>query len=223
MIVCYTAILGGSDRLKPAPAGPDVCVCFTDDPALAGTGWTVVLQPPAHQPRALARRLKLTPHILFPLAEASVWIDASMRVQDWPALLADSDGALCACLRHPDRSSCYEEGEAVIRLKIAEPARIRAALARYRLDGFAPTALSTTGLLVRRHTPRVAAFDERWLAQLDQYGTSDQVHMDYCAWTVGLPVTYLRGHYRDNPYVVYDQADHHARRRPRFHLERECA
>jgi hypothetical protein len=219
--VLYTALFGGSDTLKPAPPGPDRCLCFTDDRALSGHGWEMAYSTVAH-PRRAARALKTGAHLLFPEADRIVWVDGSMTITDWPHLVRDVGEAELACLPHPDRATCYEEGDTVIRLRIADPTLIRHALATYRAEGFAPTRLSTTGVLVRRQTTRTAAFNQLWRAQLDRYGTNDQVHVDYCAWRVGLPMTDLQGHYRDNPYMRYDQADHHRRRTPQFLTEQEA-
>lgn len=222
MIVVYSAIFGGSDSLKHAPTGADRCVVFTDDATLAGPGWEVVVHPTPERPRRAARVLKMAPIGLFPDAEASIWLDGSIELRDWNALMLDTAGADIACFAHPDRSTCYDEGATVVRLQIAHPAKVNESLRTYRREGFAPTSLSTTGLFYRRHTPRVAGFNQLWRDQLNAYGTNDQVHVDYCAWKTGVTVTHLRGHYRDNPYAVYDKADHHRRRKPQFKLEAEC-
>jgi hypothetical protein len=222
MNVVYTAIFGGSDALKQAPAGADRCVCFTDDPHLTGHGWEII-QRAAEYPRHAARAVKVSSHALFPEATRTVWIDGSITIRDWERLLHDTEGAEIACLPHPDREDCYEEGREVIRLKIAPADAVTRALERYRSAGFAPTRLSTTGLLVRANTPAIASFNELWRSHLSQYGTNDQVHIDFCAWTTGIRTTWLEGHYRSNPYMVYDRDDHHRRRKPRFLLLREVA
>lgn len=221
MIVLYTAIFGACDSLKPAPPGVRA-VCFTDDPALSGPGWEIVRRPTEPRARRAARLLKMTPHELFPEASASVWVDGSIAITDWPALMRDTAAAEIACCAHPDRSTCYAEGDTVVRLQIAHRAKVQAALELYRRDGFAPTALSTTGLFYRCHSPRMAAFNRMWRDHLDQYGTNDQVHVDYCAWKAGVSVTHLPGHYRSNAFARYDQVDHHRRRKPQFRLEAEC-
>lgn len=223
MIVLYTAIFGGSDSLKLAPNWADRCVCYTDQELPTDRRWEIVRQEPGQRARRAARVLKMSPHDLFPDAAAWVWVDGSIEIRDWALLLADANGAEIACFAHPDRSNCYDEGRTVVRLKIAHQAKIMAALELYKRDGFAPTTLSTTGLFWRRNTPSVIAFNKMWRDHLDAYGTNDQVHIDYCAWKTGVPVTYLRGHYRDNPYAVYDKVDHHRRRKPQFRLEQDCA
>lgn len=223
MIVVYTAIFAGSDSLKSAPAA-DRCVCYTDGDC-AGGGWEIVRVPRPVKPRAAARTIKMTPHELFPEASAWLWIDGSIAIRDYRALLAAIGDADIACMPHPDRKTCYDEGETVIRLKIAADkgkAQVRAALAKYRSDGFSPTALSTTGLFWRRNTPQVVAFNRLWHAELNAYGTNDQVHVDYCAWKAGIVIMHLPGQYRQNAFATYDKADHHRRRQPQFLLEAEC-
>lgn len=224
LIVVYTAIFGGSDSLKSAPPEADRAVCFTDDESCdppVQKGWEIVVAPRPDKPRRAARILKMRPHELFPDARASIWSDGSVEIRDLRRLLADVGDADIACLAHPDRSSCYDEGKTVVRLKIAHQRKVAMALELYRRDGFAPSALSTTGLFYRRHSPRVAAFNELWREHLDRFGTNDQVHVDYCAWKAGATIAYLAGHYRENPYAVYDRADHHRRRRPQFLPDRE--
>jgi hypothetical protein len=223
MIVVYTAIFGGSDSLKRAPTGADRCMCFTDaDDLPRDRGWEIVRMDAGERSRRAARVLKMNAHGEFPNASAWLWVDGSIQINDWPALLADIGEADIACLAHPDRSNCYDEGRTVVRLQIAHQAKVLAALEIYKRDGFAPTKLSTTGLLFRRNTPAVRAFNQLWRDHLDAYGTNDQVHVDYCAWKTGVPIAYLRGHYRDNPYGLYDKVDHHRRRKPQFKLEQDC-
>ena len=221
MIVVYTAIFGGSDTLKRPAVGADRCVCYTDDPHLERKGWEVVFRPPEKKPRPAARALKVAAHDLFPAADATIWVDGSICIFDLPALLDAIGDADIACLPHPDRHSCYAEGATVIRFGIAHPRAVNVALELYRRDGFAPTALSTTGLLYRRNTPAVAQFNALWRKHLDAYGTNDQVHFDYCAWKIGIPVLHLPGHYRQNPFATYDKHDHHVRRKPQFKLREE--
>lgn len=223
MIVVFTAIFGGSDTLKPAPLGADRCVCLSDDLAISGPGWEVCCRPAEKRPRRAARVAKMTPHELFPAADASIWVDGSIVIRDLPAILNDAGDADIACFVHPDRSSCYDEGYTVVRLQIAHPKKVNLALDLYRREGFAPTALSTTGLFYRRHSPRMRHFNELWREHLDRYGTNDQVHVDYCAWKTGVRIAYLTGHYRDNPYATYDRLDHHRRRKPQFLRDEDCA
>lgn len=221
MIVAYTAIFGESDSLKQAPPA-DRAICFTDVPPAHYLGWEIVRHEHAGRPRVAARILKMTPHLLFPDAVGSVWVDGSIKITNWQLLMWDAQPHEIACLAHPDRSSCYDEGRTVIRLERANPSSVGDALELYRAEHFEPETLSTTGLLYRKHTHRVQSFNEMWRQHLDRYGINDQVHIDYCAWKTGVPIGYLQGHYRDNPYAAYDRADHHARRKPQFNPGDRC-
>ena len=74
MIVLYTAILGGSDRLHPAPrTGADRCVCFTDDTALErnANGWEIHRWELIATPRREAWLLRCQSHLLFPDAHTA--------------------------------------------------------------------------------------------------------------------------------------------------------
>ena len=228
MIVLYTAIFGKSDSLKAAPKGPRRCVCFTDDPILAasgftGEGWEIILSADwGATPRAAARNVKTLSHDLFHDADATVWVDGSIQIKDWPLLMEHCGDASVACLAHPDRSNCYDEARLVVRLERANPSKVAEAIDIYRAEGFASTSLSTTGLMYRRNDPKVAAMNRLWRANLDRFGVNDQVHFDYCAWKTGVPVRHLTGHYRDNPYALYDRLDHHNRRQPQFKPYDRC-
>lgn len=222
MIVAYTAIFGDSDSLKQAPPA-DRCVLFTDRYPKDARGWDVHEYAGGVTPaRVIARILKMTPHELFPDAEASVWVDGSIEIRDWNMLMSDTQDSEIACFAHPDRSNCYDEARMCIRLERANPSAVQDAIDLYRDDGFSPTVLSTTGLFFRRHTSNMSWFNDLWRRHLDRYGTNDQVHVDYCAWKTHVTIDHLQGHYRDNPYAFYDKADHHQRRKPQFNPGDRC-
>lgn len=232
MIVAYSAIFGDSDSIKPAPPA-DRCVLFTDRVVTEAHGWTVVDYRDTGfrtedkdgnkiRPRVMARTLKLSPMDLFPTADASVWVDGSIAITDWPRLVSECATWEAASFRHPDRDTCYAEAATVIRLQIAHPTKINAAVEYYKAAGFDPSTLSTTGLFYREHNRRVREFCAHWKEHLRRYGTNDQVHVDFCAWLATINIFHLTGHYRDNPYAVYDGTDHRRRRKPQFKLEAEC-
>lgn len=203
MIVVYTAIFGGRDTLKNAPRGADRCVCFTDDARLTKQGWEIWTWKSGDRPRRTSRLLLCEADRLFPEAEATVWLDASCEFIDYPAFITEAslhDMAGCA---HPSRTSCYQEGEAVVRLGLARADVIARQMATYRREGFQPTQLTWGGLLWRRNTEGVARFNRRWFKEVERYSDRNQVSIDYTAWTVGLKIAHLRGHAYVNPYIRY--------------------
>ncbi len=219
MVIVYTAILGGSDSLKPAPVGADRCVCFVDDAQeytdtlgwiLLSWRWHAVLSS-----RREAWRLRCLPHSVFDDYDTVVWVDASFTVTDLPRLLRDSAGHDLSGLRHHKRNSCYEEGEEVVKNGQSALMDVWAQMSGYEHAGFKPSALTISCILVRQNNPRVTAFNELWDREIRTHpGDNTQLSLDYCAWKTGIGVHHLQGVRKDNPYAVHDHADHKRRRKP---------
>ncbi len=214
-VIVFTAILGGSDSLKPAPKGADRCVCFIDGEHPDPMGWELVLWNATDNPRREAWRLRCVPHELFASHDTSVWVDASFTVTDLPRLLQDASGHDLAGLRHHTRSSCYEEGLEIARIGQADADSVLMQLNRYRHAGFAPSSVTISCVLVRTNTAKVQAFNVRWDSEIHRHhGDNTQVSIDYAAWVNGLSWYHLTGVRKDNPYAVHDHADHKRRRKP---------
>lgn len=215
MIVLYTTIFADSDVLKPRPAGADLAVCYVDRPVAASLGWTIVELPPPADPRRTAWRMRALSHLTFPDATVVIWADASFAICNLPRLVEDAGVTSLAGLRHPERSSCYEEGAELVALGQSDRRAVEAQLASYRAAHFAPHALTAANILVRRHTPAVVAFNEYWASELQRWPDDNaQLSLDFSAWRADLAVQYLDGTYTANPYMHFDMGDHHARRRP---------
>ncbi len=224
MVIVYTAILGGSDSLKPAPVGADRCVCFADHMVLRGDGsidakgWDIV-QTKWSDSRRKAWSLRCVPHLQCGLRgygyDTIIWVDASFTVTDLPRLLRDSAGHDMSGLRHHTRKSCYNEGVAVILNGQSEPADVKRQMDGYLREGFNPSALTISCILVRQNNPRVTSFNELWDSEIRTHpGDNTQLSLDYCAWKTGIGVHHLQGVRKDNPYAVHDHADHKRRRKP---------
>ncbi len=215
-IIVYTSILGASDSLKQAPTGADRCVCFADtmygmDSLL---GWELV-GVVSEQSRRDAWHLRCIADQLFPEAQTSVWVDASFTVTDLPRLLRQSDGHDLAALAHHKRTSCYEEGDELIKIGQSSADHVHGQLGGYRYQQFAPSSLTIGCVVVRHHTPKVKAFNDRWDAEIKQHpGDNCQLSIDYAAWKEGLAWHHLEGTRHANPYAVHDHADHKRRRKP---------
>lgn len=201
-VVVFTAILGGSDSLKPAPAGAR-CVCFTDQADQDPQGWELVAWEPTENPRREAWRLRCLPHTLLGPHETSVWVDASFTVTSLPRLLKHSAGHALSGLQHHARASCYEEGAELVRVGQADAADVRTQLDGYRRRGFHHAALTISCVLVRANTAKVHDFNQGWHAEIVRHrGDNTQLSLDYAAWSAGLQVHHLTGVRKDNPYAV---------------------
>jgi len=201
----YTAIFGGSDRIRPPgpiPAGWRA-VCFTDSGASGAGGWE--LRAPMlgseTSPRS-ARAHKLLPHRLFPDAEVSLWIDGNISVhcdldRVVEGYLHDADLALH---RHRDRDCVYEEGAMCIELGKDDEERIGSQLRGYERRGHPRHAgLYATGVLLRRHTEAVRRLGERWWAEVEAGSHRDQLSAPVAIAAIGLPVATFDSDYRDGP------------------------
>lgn len=216
VIVVYTTIFGGSDSLKPAPVGADRAVCFVDRPSdyAEHNGWELLALYPDN-PRRAAWHLRCVAHELFPDASTTVWIDASFTLTNLPRLLNDAAGHPLSALKHHTRSSAYDEGREVVKVGQALDADVTRQMDAYRRDGFRPSALSISCVLVRTSSPKVIAFNTLWDAEIKSHpGDNTQLSLDYCAWKAGIGVHHLSGVRKDNPYAVHDHADHKRRRKP---------
>ena len=217
MIVVYTTIFGGSDSLKQAPSGASRAVCFVDDPLIymgETRGWQLQ-QYPAPNPRRSAWHLRCIPHLLFPAAKKTVWIDASFTLTDLDRLLMDASGHELSVLQHHKRNSCYAEGQELIKVGQAYAADVNRQLDLYREEGFTQSTLSISCILVRENCQRVTHFNEQWDQEIKRYpGDNTQLSLDYAAWRVGLPVHHLPGVRKNNPYAAHDHNDHKKRRAP---------
>lgn len=213
MIIVATALIGETESLPAAPRYPGgEFVAYSDRPC---DGWRVVV-PPEGYARQAARRAKMAVLDDFPGAQWSIWLDASFDLLVDPVELvaaAIATGCDVAAFRHPDRSRICDEAREVIRLGLAPKDCVERQIEAYRLAGFdteagPQRALTTTGLLVRRHTPAVRYFTARWREEIELHTLRDQLSVDYAAWRAGMTIGYLPGHYRDNRFARYQRVRH---------------
>ncbi len=192
-------------------------MCFVDHLTNFGDslGWELERLPPTDSPRRDAWHLRCVPHRLFPKADTTIWIDASFTLTNLPKLLKDSAGHEMSALRHHARTTVTAEGAAVVKAGQATEAEVATQMNAYRAEGFGMIPLSVSCILVRQNTPKVAAFNELWDAEIKKYpGDNTQLSLDYAAWKTGLFWHALKGGRLDNPYAVHDHADHKKRRKP---------
>jgi hypothetical protein len=116
--VVYTVNFGTYDRLRGTPADPlTTYICFFDGQANIPSNWIGISIPKiSEDPWLISRAFKCLPHILFPNADSSLFIDASFIFKK-PAL--DFVKSKCSgpfsAFRHPDRSTVEEELVACLR------------------------------------------------------------------------------------------------------------
>jgi hypothetical protein len=215
-IVVCTAWFGKADALKPPrvpnPRVPMLCLTDRSDQV---RGWRMHKTVRTDRPRWLARWAK-TNFEWVPPAHVVIWMDASFELLVDPVELvraAAATNAPVVALRHPDRSRISDEAEAIIRAAQAPAPAVRAQLETYQAAGFDTPAnpqrlLSSTGLLVSWMSPDVRRFFAAWWQEITTHTLRDQLSFDYTAWKERIPIGYLPGHYRHNPFARYDHTTH---------------
>jgi hypothetical protein len=195
MIPVYTCILGGYDRLRD-----DQCregahfYVFSDHDPHSDT-WTC---RPAHRvfksPRRDNRWHKMLPHILFPDAEYSIYIDGTLELLRPAQWYIDTylQAADIAALTHPSRHGFRDEAQRCLQVRKGDPDEIRRQVARYLQDGCPQdTGLVEASFLVRRHSAKVREFNERWLTELTIGCERDQISFPYLAWKMDMRVALM--------------------------------
>jgi hypothetical protein len=185
--IVYTSLVGGYDRLHaPMVPEPDIdYVVFSDMPDLPiPAPWQLrPIQRTERNPRMTARWHKLHPHLLFPGAEASLYIDSNVVLRApvaglFERMLAEAPIAL---FRHPERDCPYAEADVVAHHRLDDDVIVEAQMSYYRAKGFpAGAGLHNSGVLLRRHTdPRMVEFLEDWWRQLKVFSHRDQLSLDF--------------------------------------------
>lgn len=188
----YTAIFGGYDQLQPLPHGM-TGICFTDQPIVA-RGWEI--RPAAFldvDPRKRARHHKCMSHLLFP-GESVLWIDGSMQLLQIPPECE------LGVFRHRRTTSASEEFAFISQCN-RWPSEEDRKRAESRLSAYnVPiTVHPETGFLVRKDTPAIRQFNERWWAEIDRYSIRDQLSFSFAAQ--GIKITVFEGNVDGNIYM----------------------
>lgn len=148
----YTAIVGGHDPMRD-----DIHV-FTDD--LLG------------DPLLSARFYKTCPHILFPDADWTVWIDGNVFLHVDPEVMVDRCWSSYGVFAHAHRQTVRQEAQAVRAFGMDSETNIARALSLY---GAADPWLAMTMVLVRRNTTENAIRNAAWWQSICYSSRRDQL------------------------------------------------
>jgi hypothetical protein len=192
-VVVYTALFGDVDRLwsvPPVVASGVKYVVFTeksrrevglwthsfsfDRPAIIpGTedvspptrSWEQRIVKLPYGPRKMARYYKTMAHKVLRGVDASIWVDANVRLLLLPEVAVEQWAGRreLATFNHPNRNCLFEEARACQRLRIGDQGQIASQVKAYRKAGMPREwGLAETRCLIRRHTKRVAELNELW-------------------------------------------------------------
>lgn len=185
----FTAIFGGYDRPRAAPAGR--AVLFTDCVPTTDEGWEVRLTK-APYPENLARSnraIKLQPHRHLPDAERVLYLDGGMTLTRSPrdilAAFQDQAGGDhdVFILRHSLGHTLASEPAWVAGKGITRADVLARQIDRYRELGVPPETPTVEARLIISKPAAAAAFFDAWWAEVREFAHRDQVSFPFALWS----------------------------------------
>jgi hypothetical protein len=214
-IAIITSIYDGYDSLKPVlpQEGANVDWVFvTDQLPKDDLGWRVLHRTCfGTHPRRAAKWPKTFPW-KYTKAPASIWIDGSFQVTSPRfAVEALEFANPIAQFKHPWRGCLFDEAKTVLAIgKYPEQQRlIKAQVAYYDELMDRDWGLWASGVIVRKHTPEVQRFGERWNTEMVLRSFHDQISEPYALYASGLLPENLPGTHFANPWLKFDGSKRH--------------
>lgn len=207
--VIYTASFGGHDEpLEIYDAECDL-VCFTDNAKLKLKTWKVVPRwASALTPRMTAKIYKLEPDQLFGKGyEHSIWLDAAFWVHSAKGFVEHCLAHLhddIAMYPHP---AWYRSLEREAQISSLMPKYAGNALvdqvASYRRRGLEGGRLLCGGVIARRHSAKIDAFDKLWLKECEIWSPQDQLSLPWVLKQTGITPGLIPGDIYSNDYLAH--------------------
>jgi len=199
-ITVYTAIFGGYDILRDPQNHNKGCryLCFSDSPQKSNV-WETVTQQRVMPTAVLDARFRKILSHKFVDTEYSIWLDGNLQLRADPIevvakYLVNRDMALFV---HCERDCIYQEATTNIFMRKAPAEDINKQISRYRAEGYpAHNGLAETSILIRRHTPKVVAFNSLWWAEILRGTHRDQLSFNYVIWKMGMQYEAIRENFR---------------------------
>jgi hypothetical protein len=214
-VVVYTAIFGNIDYVwSPFPLAMDAQhVCFTDRPRANQGLWTHKLTDDypsiigntsgvmdanhrweirqvelSYSARRTARYYKCKPHLHFPEADVTVWVDGNVR------LLVPARRAIklwlkndLATFTHHDRHCLYNEAKFCAAAGKGNRGQLQRQVKHYRKQGMPRNwGLPETKCIIRRNTEAMRKLNDMWFAEIERFSVRDQVSLPYVCWKLGI-------------------------------------
>lgn len=193
-LTVYTCIIGTYDNLKPQPPGNYLAYTYPEqhlDPWI-----TKVVDPRSINPTRDARQRKILSH-QYVDTEWSLWIDGSFTLMVSPEEIlrryGQNDVTMFASRNY---NTLKEESETIIKMNKDSSEQITNQYNHYVHQGYPDLRLTTTGAILRRHTPKVIEFNNYWWSELSAKSHRDQMSVDYAAWKTGVEIAC----FKDNIY-----------------------
>lgn len=200
----YTVITGDKDILNDDINVEGVkAVCFTDK-NITSKVWEIRRIPLLFKDiRRDSRMPKMLPHIYFPDATHSLYVDGNIittiplqkLIDEW---LNETD---IAFFKHGVRDCYFEEAKECIRLGLDGMEVIADQMVRYK-DFPRHRGLYQGGVILRKHTERINRFNETWFAEYCTGSRRDQISLPIALSRAGVAAKAIDGHAYYHPYFT---------------------
>jgi hypothetical protein len=210
--VIYTSIIGGKDYLRPPEVvDPDArYLAFVDRPMKRCPPWEFV---PAYLPFVSASRNsrlpKLLPHLHFE-AKYSIYHDGNFTLKRSVEYLVERylrpKNRELAMFVHPARQNVEQEAGEIL----AHPGwfpgmdmeSVQRQVERWRQSG-SPTGLWAAGMIIRKHSEDVAAFNRLWWQEYSNGSPRDQLALPLARHFSGMKIEDIEGSIHSNDLIGY--------------------
>jgi len=205
-ISVLTSVTGAKDALI-APYTPSTAefIAYTDNSAV-NNHWTLrEAYNRFKDPRRNSRIHKMLSH-LYCDTEYSIWADGNIELLQPPEyfienFLKDHDIAMFI---HQTRDCIYDEAMTCAKSGLDDPEVIIKQVKKYEQEGFGKhKGLYVGNFIIRRHTPKVIAFNNAWWAEYCAHSVRDQISLPYCLDKVGLRINAV-----ESPWNIAQDGSH---------------
>lgn len=184
---------------------------FTNIKNSRSTKWSIYFEKLEGDPRLAAREVKTCIHKFVPDADYWLWIDSNCLIKRDPRdLLKYVESCDIAVMPHPERSNIIEEAQTIFKWKNDQSKNLQFQIDEYYKEGYIPSSLYETKVLLRRNTEKIRKFNELWWDNLKNYSIRDQISFPYVAWKTKTFINTFPGNnslseYRHltKPYIPY--------------------
>ena len=198
--VVYTSIMGSIDKLNEVvqPNADVDYLCFTDNQTLRSKTWRIILcRDYFNSPRLTAKVFKLFPHLFFPDALESLWVDGNFEINGNITIFLDEEVSQdkIKFFHHPVRSCLYSEARACRLMKLDNPKTIRNQISKYKKEGVPKNiGLIHGAVIYRRHNePVTDNLMEAWWKEITDFSIRDQLSFNYLIWKHKVKLSYFDG------------------------------
>lgn len=211
MITVFTSITEGKDKLIEKQNNKDANFVAFIDIAYKSKTWDI---RHAYDRFLSSRRNSRAPKILahqFIDTDYSIWMDGNIKLkvsaQEVINLWLENDKYDLAVCKHNCNDCIYKEALICANAGLDDPFVIQEQMKKYEKEGFGKErGMGECGVIVRKHTSKVEAFNNYWWSEHCRGSVRDQFSFMYAVDKVGLKVNFVEPNIYHNSF--FELTDH---------------